>query len=68
MSEARRQTTWTREACLDWEAGQPIRYELVDSQVYAMGGETAKHDTISNNLRGELRTQMRGKPVARPRP
>ena len=62
MSEAKRQTTWTWEAYLDWEARQPIRYELVDGQVYAMGGGTAEHDTIGNNLRAALHTQMRGKP------
>ena len=62
MSEAKRETGWTWEAYLDWEARQPIRYELVDGQVYAMGGGTAEHDTIGNNLRGELRAQMRGKP------
>ena len=27
-----------------------------------MGGGTAEHDTIGNNLRGELRAQLRGKP------
>lgn len=62
MSEARRQTGWTWEAYLDWEAGQPVRYELVDGQVYAMGGGTAEHDTIGNNLRAALHAQMRGKP------
>jgi Uma2 family endonuclease len=61
MSEAKRQTCWTWEAYLDWEAGQPIRYELVDGQVYAMGGGTAENDTIGNNLRAALHTQMRGK-------
>ena len=37
MSEATRQTSWTWEAYLDWDARQPIRYELVDGQVHAMG-------------------------------
>lgn len=62
MSQARQQTPWTWEAYLEWEAGQPIRYELVDGQIYAMGGGTLRHDTIANNLRGELRTQLRGTP------
>ena len=53
---------WTWEEYLAWELRQPIRYELVDGQVYAMGGGTAEHDTIGNNLRGELRTRLRGKP------
>jgi Uma2 family endonuclease len=62
MSEAKRQTNWTWDAYLDWEARQPIRYELVDGQVYAMGGGTADHDTIGNNLRATLHVQLRGKP------
>lgn len=62
MPEARRPTIWTLEAYLYWEAQQPIRYELVDGQVYAMVGGTSEHDTICNNLRGELRERMRGKP------
>lgn len=62
MSEARRPSIWTWEAYLDWEACQPIRYEFVDGQVYAMGGGTAEHDTIANNLRAALLSQLRGKP------
>lgn len=61
MSEPKRQTRWTWEAYLDWEARQPLRYELVDGQVYAMGGGTADHDTIDNNLRTALHAQLRGK-------
>jgi Uma2 family endonuclease len=62
MSEAERQTSWTWKTYLDWEARQPGRYELVDCQVYAMGGGTAEHDTIGNNLRAALHTLLRGKP------
>lgn len=62
MSEARRQTNWTWDAYLEWEVRQAVRYELVDGQVYAMGGGTAEHDTIGNNLRAALHAQMRGKP------
>lgn len=62
MSEAKRQLIWTWEAYLDWEARQPIRQELLDGQVHAMGGGTAEHDTIGNNLRAALHAQMRGRP------
>jgi Uma2 family endonuclease len=62
MSQARPPTNWSWEAYLDWEARQPVRYELVDGQVHAMGGGTAEHDTIGNNLRAALHAQMRGKP------
>jgi Uma2 family endonuclease len=34
----------------------------VDGQVHAVGGGTAEHDTIGNNLRAALHAQMRGKP------
>ncbi len=61
MSEARRPAAWTWEAYLEWEAHQPVRYELVDGKVYAMGGGTVDHDTIGNNLRAALHVQMRGK-------
>ena len=62
MSEAPLQDSWTWAAYLEWEAAQPIRYELVDGQVYAMGGGTAEHDTIGNNIRRELWMALRGKP------
>lgn len=62
MSEAKRQEAWTWDAYLEWEARQPIRYELVEGQVYAMGGGTAEHDTIGNNLRAASHSQMRGTP------
>jgi Uma2 family endonuclease len=61
MSEAKRTTHWTWDAYVEWEARQAIRYELVDGQVYAMGGGTAEHDTIGNNLRAALHAQLRGK-------
>ena len=59
MAELQRKP-WTWDAYIDWEARQPFRYELVDGQVHAMGGGTLAHDTIANNLRRELATQLRG--------
>jgi Uma2 family endonuclease len=59
MAEPQR-NPWTWDAYLDWESRQPIRHELVDGQVYAMGGGTLAHDVIANNLRRELATQLRG--------
>ena len=57
MSDARPQP-WTWNRYLAWEAHQPFRYEFVDGQVQAMGGGTAEHDLIANNLRGELRDRL----------
>jgi Uma2 family endonuclease len=59
MAEPQRKP-WTWDAYLDWEGKQPIRYELVDGQVYAMGGGTLAHDVIANNLRREMAAQLRG--------
>lgn len=62
MAEPLRRAGWSWDEYLAWEAAQPIRYELVDGEARAMGGGTAEHDTIANNLRGELRERLRGKP------
>ena len=62
MSQATRKPAWTWDEYLQWEAAQPIRYELVSGDVYAMGGGTSAHDIICNNLRAELRLQLQGKP------
>ena len=62
MSVAKRRSVWTWEAYLAWEADQPIRYELLDGEVYAIGGGTTEHDIICNNLRAALHGQLRGKP------
>ncbi len=48
-----------------WEARQELRYELVDGQVYAMGGVTLAHDLIEVNLHTEHRRQLRGTPCRR---
>ena len=62
MSQATQRGPWSWDGYLDWEARQPVRHELVDGQVHAMGGGTAEHDTIGNTLRAELRDQLRGTP------
>jgi Uma2 family endonuclease len=55
MAEPPRKS-WTWDAYLAWEDKQPIRYELVDGQVFAMGGGTLAHDVIANNLQRTLAT------------
>lgn len=61
MSEPQRKP-WTWDTFIAWEARQPVRYELVDGDVRAMGGGTLAHDVIANNLRRELAAQLRGRP------
>ncbi len=60
MSERQRRVHWTWDEYVAWEAIQPARHELVDGQVYAMGGGTAAHDRIANALRVELTVRLRG--------
>ena len=59
MSVSQR-TPWTLAEYLAWEADQPIRHELVDGEVYAMGGGTAARDMMSLNIRMALRPQLDG--------
>ena len=61
MSERQRHLPWTWDDYLTWEASQPVRYELVDGQVLAMGGGTAAHERIANALRVELTLRLRGR-------
>jgi len=60
MSEQRMRTHWAWDDYVTWEATQPVRHELVDGQVRAMGGGTAAHDRIANALRVELTVRLRG--------
>ena len=62
MSQATQRGPWSWDGYLDWEARQPVRYELIDGEVHPMGGGTAEHDTIGNTLRAELRDRLRGTP------
>jgi Uma2 family endonuclease len=61
MAEPQRKP-WTWDAYLDWEAKQPVRYELVGGEVRAMDGGTLAHDAIANNLRRERSARLRGGP------
>lgn len=45
---------------LAWETEQPIKYEYVNGQVYAMAGGTLPHNDIAVNLTSALRAFLRG--------
>jgi Uma2 family endonuclease len=47
---------------LEWEEGQPVRYEFDGFGPVAMTGGTAGHADIQANLAAALRTRLRGKP------
>lgn len=48
-------------AYLEWEAQQPIKYEYLNGEAYAMTGGTLAHNTIALNLAAALKTHLRGK-------
>jgi Uma2 family endonuclease len=45
---------------LAWEAEQPIKYEYIDGETYAMTGGTLPHNDVAVNLTTILRTALRG--------
>ena len=51
----------TPQEYLDWEAQQPIRYEYMDGQVFAMTGGSLPHNSIALNLASALKTHLRGR-------
>ena len=46
---------------LEWESQQPIKYEYIDGQVFAMTGGTIPHNDIAINLTSALKNHLRGK-------
>ncbi|NES68333.1 MAG: Uma2 family endonuclease [Okeania sp. SIO2D1] len=51
----------TPQEYLDWEEKQPIKYEYMNGQVFAMTGGTIPHNDISLNLAAALKSHLRGK-------
>ena len=45
----------------EWEEQQPLKYEYIDGQVYAMTGGTLAHNSIALNLASALKNHLRGK-------
>jgi Uma2 family endonuclease len=46
---------------LDWEAQQPVKYEYLNGEVYAMTGGTLAHNDIALNLYAALRSHVRAR-------
>lgn len=55
-------TRFTAEDYLQWEAGQPLRHEYVDGEVFAMAGADDRHVTVSLNAAMALRQHLSGTP------
>ncbi|HIK33355.1 MAG TPA: Uma2 family endonuclease [Oscillatoriales cyanobacterium M4454_W2019_049] len=51
----------TPQAYLRWEAEQPIRYEYIDGEVFAMSGGTVPHNQVAVNLVSLINSHLRGK-------
>lgn len=49
------------ETYLEWEAQQPLKYEYIQGQAYAMTGGTLPHNDIAVNLTAALKPFLRGK-------
>lgn len=45
---------------LDWEEKQPIKYEYINGEVFAMTGGTIPHNAIAVNLTTTLKNHLRG--------
>jgi Uma2 family endonuclease len=46
---------------LAWEEEQPLKYEYIHGEAYAMTGGTLSHNSIAVNITTALRTHLRGK-------
>ncbi len=51
----------TPQEYLEWEEQQPIKYEYINGEVYAMTGGTIPHNDIALNLASALKNHLRGK-------
>ncbi|MCL1474480.1 Uma2 family endonuclease [Argonema antarcticum] len=50
----------TPQEYLDWEEQQPIKYEYINGEVFAMTGGTIPHSAIAINLATSLKNHLRG--------
>ncbi|MEC4984332.1 MAG: Uma2 family endonuclease [Oscillatoria sp. PMC 1068.18] len=51
----------TPEEYLEWEAKQPLKYQYINGEVYAMTGGTLPHNSIALNLASALKIHLRQK-------
>lgn len=51
----------TAKEYLEWEEKQPIKYEYINGQVFAMTGGSLPHNSIALNLASALKSHLRGK-------
>jgi len=51
----------TPQEYFDWEEQQPIKYEYINGEVFAMTGGILPHNSIAINLTSGLKNHLRGK-------
>jgi Uma2 family endonuclease len=51
----------TPQEYLEWEEQQPVKYEYINGEVFAMTGGTIPHNDIALNLASALKNHLRGK-------
>jgi Uma2 family endonuclease len=51
----------TPQEYLEWEEQQPIKYDYINGEVFAMTGGTLPHNSIALNLASALKNHLRGK-------
>jgi Uma2 family endonuclease len=51
----------TPQEYLEWEEQQPIKYEYINGEVFAMTGGILPHNSIAINLTSALKNHLRGK-------
>lgn len=61
MIAQRQPQLMTPEEYLEWEEQQPIKYEYINGEVFAMTGGTIPHNDIAINLTSALKNHLRGK-------
>lgn len=51
----------TPQEYFEWEEQQPIKYEYINGEVFAMTGGTIPHNDVAINLTSALKNHLRGK-------
>ena len=62
MGEAHPVQPMTAAEYLDWEPAQLEKYQYIHGEVFAMGGASRRHVTVSGNLLTELDRYLEGSP------
>lgn len=62
MLERETRRNFSPEEYLEFERESDTRHEYLDGRVFAMAGESLSHSRICQNLAGETRNKLKGKP------